>query len=72
MGLLRRSISKLVEMSERFGDREEEWGMVTCRWDGGCGSRRVGCYVPILGMVMVRARGSLWLVYEVVMVSFAG
>ena len=51
MGLLRRCITKLVEINERFGDMEEEWGVVTGRWDGECGSRRVRGYVPDFGYV---------------------
>ena len=46
--------------------------MVTGRWDGECGSRLVGWCVPDSGMFMVRARLSLWLVSEVVMVSSMG
>ena len=46
--------------------------MVTCRWDGGVGGRQVGCVSPILGVFMVRARLSPWLVSEVVRVAFVG
>ncbi len=72
MGLLRRCITKLVEINERFGDREEEWGVVTGRWDGGIVAVWWGGVSPILGMLMVRARWSLWLVLEVVMEASVG
>ena len=51
MGLLRRCITKLVEINERFGDREEKWGVVTGRWDGGCSGRLVEWCVPDFGYV---------------------
>jgi len=72
VGLLRGCVAKLIEIDEWFGYREKKWGVVTGRWDGGCGSRLVGWCVPNLGMFMVRARWSLWLVSEVVMVASVG
>ncbi len=51
MGLLRCCVVKLIEISEWFGDREKAWGVVTGRWDGGCGSRLVGWCVPNIGYV---------------------
>ena len=46
MGLLRRCITKLVEVDERFGDREEEWGVVKGRWGGGCSGHLGELCVP--------------------------
>ena len=51
MGLLRSCIAKLVKINEWFGDREEEWGVVTGRWDGGCGIHLMGWCVPEFGYV---------------------
>ncbi len=47
MGFLRSYVAKLIEVNEWSGYREEEWGVVTGRWDGGCGSRLVGWCVSI-------------------------
>ena len=35
MGLLWDCVAKFIEVNEWFGYREEEWGAVTGRWDGG-------------------------------------
>ena len=51
MSLLRCCIAKNVEINELFRDREEVWGVVMGRWDGGCGSRLVGWYAPDYGYV---------------------
>jgi hypothetical protein len=51
MGLLRIYTTKLVEVDERFGDREEEWGVATGRWDGGCSGRLGELRVPDFGYV---------------------
>ena len=51
MGLLRGYITKLVEINERFGDREEELGVVTGRWDGGSSGCLVEWCVPEFGYV---------------------
>jgi len=51
VSLLRSCIAKLVEINEWFGDREEEWGVITGRWDGGCWSRLVGWCVFDSGYV---------------------
>jgi hypothetical protein len=59
VGFLRSCVAKLIEVNERVGYREEEWGVVTGRWDGGCGNRLVGVrvsnfgYVNEVGMVVV-------------------
>jgi len=48
---LRRCITNLVEIDERFGDREEEWGVVTGRWDEECCGCQVGWGVSEFGYV---------------------
>ena len=48
VSLLRSCITKLVELNQWFRDREEEWGLVTDRWDGVGESRGVGWCVPAL------------------------
>ena len=72
MGLLRRCITKLVESNERNGDREEEWGWLRVVGMGGVVAVWWSGVSPILGMLMVRARWSMWLVLEVVMVASVG
>ncbi len=51
MGLLRSYVAKLIEVNEWFGYREEEWEVVTSRWDGGCGSSLLGWCVSNFGYV---------------------
>ena len=68
MGFVGGSVSKLVEVDERFGNREEEWG---CDLVVGIGVVAGGILVglsPICGIEAVRAQWSLWLVVIGVMV----
>jgi hypothetical protein len=72
MGLVRDCITKLVEVNEWFGDREEKWGWSRVVGILGVGAVGWGGVFPILGMIIMRARWSLWLMSEVVMVASVG
>ena len=50
MGFLCSCVAMLVEVNDWFGYREEEWWVVTGRWDVGCGSSWGWC-VPNFGYV---------------------